>query len=220
MGRDDKPSELAEAALALDGELRKFEDLAEQAGRLKLSTEKNLERATEALTRAAESQDRIRGHVQDLVAAVAATRQRQEGDAAALMKQLATRVTFDVPQALLEREIDRRVEEFVRRLIDQQIDPMKTNINWEEFRERQSEAAAESVRGALVLDEVARREQVAVATEDVDAEIARYAERTGRTPAAVRARLEKEGGISRLYAGLRRERAIDFLLSRATIVQT
>jgi trigger factor len=139
---------------------------------------------------------------------------------AELMKQLASRVTFDVPQALLEREIDRRVEEFVRRLIEQQIDPMKTNINWEEFRERQTEAAAEAVRGALVLDEVARREQVAVAHEDVDAEIARYAERTGRTPAAVRARLEKEGGIGRLYAGLRRERAIDFLLSRATIVQT
>ena len=139
---------------------------------------------------------------------------------AELMKQLATRVTFEVPQALLEREIDRRVEEFVRRLIEQQIDPMKTNINWEEFRERQKDAAAEAVRGALVLDEVARREQVAVSHDEVDAEISRYAERTGRTPAAVRARLEKEGGIGRLYAGLRRERAIDFLLSRATIVQT
>jgi trigger factor len=139
---------------------------------------------------------------------------------AALMKQLASRVTFDVPQALLEREIDRRVEEFVRRLIDQQIDPMKTNIDWEEFRERQREAASEAVRGALVLDEVARRESVAVSNADVEAEIARYAERTDRTPAAVRARLEKEGGIGRLYNGLRRERAIDFLLSRATIVQT
>jgi trigger factor len=137
-----------------------------------------------------------------------------------LMKQLATRVTFDVPQALLEREIDRRVEEFVRRLIDQQIDPMKTNINWEEFRERQREAAAEAVRGALVLDEVARREAVTVSADEVEAEVAKYAERTGRTPAAVRARLEKEGGIGRLYSGLRRERAIDFLLSRATIGQT
>ena len=138
----------------------------------------------------------------------------------ALMKQLATRVTFEVPQALLEREIDRRVEEFVRRLIEQQIDPMKTNINWEDFRDRQKDAAAEAVRGALVLDEVARREQIGVTHDEIDAEIGRYAERTGRTPAAVRARLEKEGGIGRLYAGLRRERAIDFLLSRATIVQT
>jgi trigger factor len=139
---------------------------------------------------------------------------------AELMEQLARRVSFDVPQALLEREIDRRVEEFVRRLIDQQIDPMKTNINWEDFRERQKDAAAEAVRGALVLDEVARRENVAVSQEQVEAEISRYAERTDRTPAAVRARLEKEGGIGRLYAGLRRERTIDFLLSRATIVQT
>ena len=137
-----------------------------------------------------------------------------------LMTQLATRVSFEVPEALLEREIDRRVEEFVRRLIDQQIDPMKTNINWEEFRERQKDAAAEAVRGALVLDEVARREDVRITQDEVEAEIARYAERTGRTPAAVRARLEKEGGIGRLYAGLRRERTIDFLLSRATIVQT
>ena len=54
----------------------------------------------------------------------------------------------------------------------------------------------------------------------LEAEIGRYAERTGRTPAAVRAKLEKEGGIGRVYNGLRRERAIDFLLSRATIVQT
>jgi trigger factor len=137
-----------------------------------------------------------------------------------LMKQLASRVTFEVPHALLDREIDRRVEEFVRRLIDQQIDPMRTNINWEEFRERQRDAAAEAVRGALVLDEVARRENLTVSDADVDAEIGRYAERTGRTPAAVRARLDKEGGIGRLYSGLRRERAIDFLLSRATIVQT
>jgi phage shock protein A len=83
--RAEKASALAEAALALDRELRRFEDLAAQAARLKLSSEKNLERATEALTRAAESQDRIRTHVQDLVAAVAATRQRQESDAAALM---------------------------------------------------------------------------------------------------------------------------------------
>jgi trigger factor len=136
------------------------------------------------------------------------------------MTQLAARVTFPVPQALLEREIDRRVEDFVRRLIEQQIDPSQTNVNWEEFRERQTEAAAEAVRGALALDEVARREQITVSAEDIEAEIARYAERTGRTPAAVRARLEKEGGIGRLYGGLRRERAIDFLMSRATIVQT
>jgi hypothetical protein len=33
----------------------------------------------------------------------------------------------------------------------------------------------------------------------------------------VRAGLEKEGGLSRVYAGLRREKSIDFVLARASI---
>jgi trigger factor len=136
-----------------------------------------------------------------------------------LLKQLASRVTFDVPTSLLDREIDRRVEEFVRRLMDQQIDPMKVNINWEEFREKQREAASEAVRGALALDEVARREHIAATEEEVNAEVQGYAERSGRTAPAVRARLEKEGGLARLYSGMRREKTVDFLLSRATKIQ-
>ena len=136
-----------------------------------------------------------------------------------LLKQLASRVTFDVPAALLDREIDRRMEEFVRRLMDQQIDPMKVNINWEEFREKQREAASEAVRGALALDEVARREHIAATEEVISAEVERYAERSGRSAAAVRAKLEKEGAIARLYSGLRREKTVDFLLSKATKVQ-
>jgi trigger factor len=93
------------------------------------------------------------------------------------------------------------------------------NINWEEFREKQRDAASEAVRSALALDEVARREQIAATDEEINAEVERYAERSGRTPAAVRARLEKEGGIARLYSGLKREKALDFLLARATKVQ-
>jgi trigger factor len=138
---------------------------------------------------------------------------------AELLRQLATRVRFEVPAALLDREVDRRVEEFVRRLIEQQIDPLQTNINWEEFRERQKEAAAEAVRSALVLDEVARREGLAATDEEVEAEVARYAERAGRSAAAVRAKLEKEGTLSRLYSGLRREKTVTFLLARATRIE-
>jgi membrane-associated HD superfamily phosphohydrolase len=85
MTRADKPSDLSEAALALDHELRRFEDLAAQAAKVRLNTEKSLERATDALSRAAECQDRIKGQVQKLVQAVAAARQKQESDASALM---------------------------------------------------------------------------------------------------------------------------------------
>jgi trigger factor len=136
-----------------------------------------------------------------------------------LLNQLASRVTFELPASLLDREIDRRMEEFVRRLMDQQIDPMKVNINWEEFREKQREPAADAVRGALALDEVARREHITVNDEEINAEVERYAERSGRAAAAVRAKLEKEGGIARLYSGLRREKTVEFLLGKATKIQ-
>jgi trigger factor len=138
----------------------------------------------------------------------------------ALMKQLAARVPFELPASLLEREIDRRLEDFARRLIEQQVDPRQAGIDWTAFRESQREPAREGVAGALVLDEVARRESLEVTPEEIEAEIGRYAERTGRTAAVVRARLEKEGGLSRIHAGLRREKSIDFLMARATISES
>jgi trigger factor len=134
-----------------------------------------------------------------------------------LMKQLAARLPFDVPPSLIDREVDRRLEEFAHRLMDQNIDPRQAGIDWNAFRESQREVAREAVAGALVLDEVARREKLEVSEAEADQEIGRYAERTGRTPVAVRGALEKEGGLSRVYAGLRREKSIDYVMARATI---
>jgi trigger factor len=135
----------------------------------------------------------------------------------ALMKALAARVPFEIPASLIEREIDRRLEDFAGRLMQQNIDPRQAGIDWGAFRESQRDVSKEAVGGALVLDEVARREQIEVSEAEIEQEVARYAERTGRTPAAVRAALEKEGGISRIYAGLRREKSIDSIMARATI---
>jgi trigger factor len=136
-----------------------------------------------------------------------------------LLKQLAARVVVDIPDSLVEREIDRRTEEFARRLMDQQIDPRRANIDWDQFRDSQREASRESVKSALVLDEIARRENITVTDEDIDKDVAQFAERNGRTPASVRARLEKEGALPGLSAGLRRERTIDYILSKAQVVR-
>jgi len=137
-----------------------------------------------------------------------------------LMKQLAGRVAFDVPDVLVERELERRLEEFARQLVQQKVDPASSGIDWGQLREAQREAARASVASALVLDEVARRENLTIAAEDVDKEIEQFAQRAGRTPAAVRAQLEKEGGLGRLAAGLRREKAVDLALSRAKMSDT
>jgi trigger factor len=136
-----------------------------------------------------------------------------------LLKELAGRITVDIPDSLVERELDRRTEEFARRLIDQRIDPRRANIDWDQFRDSQRDASRESVKSALVLDEIARREDVSVSDDDIDRNVAEFAERNGRTPAAVRARLEKEGALARIAAGLRREKTLDLVLDRAKIAR-
>jgi trigger factor len=134
-----------------------------------------------------------------------------------LLADLAKRVPFAVPEALIEQELDRRVEEFARRLVEQQVDPRKAGIDWNQFRSAQRDAAAESVKAMVVLDEIARREPVVVTDEDLAQEIARFAERSGRTPDAVRAQIEKDNGLGRLRGGLRREKTVDLLLANASI---
>jgi hypothetical protein len=52
----------------------------------------------------------------------------------------------------------------------------------------------------------------------VAAEIDRFAERAGRTSAAVRAQLEKDGALDRIRAGIRREKTMAWLIERAHIV--
>lgn len=136
-----------------------------------------------------------------------------------LLRQLATHVTVDVPEVLIGREVDRRLEEFVRRLVDQGVDPMKAGLDWEQFRTRQRDPSLDTVKATLMLDEVARREGVEVADEAVEAEVRKLAELSGRSVAAVRARLAEEGGLGRLRAGLRRERTVEWLMARATILE-
>ena len=83
-----------------------------------------------------------------------------------LLKQLGQRIAFELPSSLVDREIERRLEEFARRLTDQNVDPRKAGIDWAQFREAQREAARDTVASALVLDEIARRENLTVAAED------------------------------------------------------
>ena len=135
----------------------------------------------------------------------------------AVLKQLGARVPFAVPGSLVDREIDRRIEDFARRLIDQRIDPRQANIDWAAFREAQRGPAIEAVGSAVVLDEVARRENIEVTEADLDAELQRYAEQTGHNVPSIRARLQKDGELGRLVAGMRREKAVAHVLSKAAI---
>lgn len=134
-----------------------------------------------------------------------------------LLQTLASRLKT-APEVLVDQEIERRLEEFVRRLMEQGVDPTKANLDWADFRERQRGPSADTVRSTLVLDEIARRESIDADDADITGEVERFAERAGRTPAAVRARLEKEGGLDRIRAGIRREKTVTWILEKAQIV--
>jgi trigger factor len=134
-----------------------------------------------------------------------------------LLANLAHRVPFAVPGVLIEHELDRRVEELARRLVEQRVDPRAAGIDWNEFRNTQRDAAGDTVKATIVLDEIAKRDQIEVSDDELDAEIGRFAERSGRSVTAVRAQLEQDSGVGRLRHGLRRERTMDFLLANASI---
>ena len=163
-----------------------------------------------------DSLDALRAHVRhDLEheARHASERQLRQD----VMKQLASRVPFAVPESLVEREIDRRLEDFARRLMEQRIDPRQANIDWNAFRDGQRTPATEAVASAIVLDEIARRDRIEVTEDDIDSELQSYADRTGHSVAAIKARLQKDDELGRLAAGLRREKTVKHVLSQAKI---
>ena len=134
-----------------------------------------------------------------------------------LLEQLAGRLTGEVPEGMVSREVDRRVEEFARRLMDQGVDPRQAAIDWDEFRKQQQEPAVATVRSVLVLDEIARRDGLEVSDEELDADISGYATRAGRTLAELKAQLSEQDQLDNIRTGLLREKAVSHAMSRATI---
>ena len=146
-----------------------------------------------------------------------AERQAERDARMDLLQQVAGRMTAAVPESLVEKEMDRRVEDVARSLVGQGVDLQQVGIDWKAMRERQHETADRTVRGALVLDEIARREGLVVTEDELRAEIDQMATRIGQSGTALRARLEKERALGGLAAGIRRGKTIAFLLSRARI---
>lgn len=73
-----KLSPFGQAALALDEELERFRELTEAVERTPLTTRRNLERAARLADEAAESQQRLGTCMQEFIAALGASRERNE----------------------------------------------------------------------------------------------------------------------------------------------
>ena len=138
----------------------------------------------------------------------------------ALVEALVGKVSFEVPETLVEHHMTARTENLARGLAYQGLDPRKVDINWREYRESQRENSVKAARADILLDEIATRQDIQVLDAEVDAEIARLAEGAGKSPEAVRAQMEKEGDLASVKGRIREEKTLDLLKANASIELT
>jgi trigger factor len=134
-----------------------------------------------------------------------------------ILEQLVDRYRFEVPEYIVERQIDQRLQTLLRQLSMQGIDPRQMNLDWEHVREAQRERAEREVRGTFVLDRIAEAENIEVSDEEVSKEIEQFAAGSGQDVAALRARLTKEGALDSIKEQVRNRKALDFVIASAEI---
>ena len=130
-------------------------------------------------------------------------------------QQLVALHDFAVPESLVERQIERRLERLRRQLASQGVDPQSLALDWGKVRAAQREGAVEDVKSTFLLEKIAHREQLEPDESEVSREIARIASATRQDPEAVRSRLTSEGGLDRMKSRLRIEKALDFVFQQA-----
>ncbi|HEX4002459.1 MAG TPA: trigger factor [Candidatus Acidoferrales bacterium] len=151
----------------------------------------------------------------------AAKEQQQSAQAREkILAELVKQHDFPVPEALIEGQMDTRLERVVRSLAAQGVDPRAVNVDWVSMRRRQRDAAVNDVKAELLLDRIATAENIDATDEDVEKEIATLAEQSGESATALRARLTKQGALDSMKSKLRSEKTIDWLYRTARIEKT
>jgi trigger factor len=129
-----------------------------------------------------------------------------------LVAELVKRNDFEVPEAMVDRQIDVRLERGLRALASQGMraeDMKKMDLN--RLRSGQRDQAVQEVKASLLLDRIADLEKLEVSDEEIDHEIEALALQTKQTSEAVRARLTRDGALDRIRNRIRNEKTLNFL---------
>jgi trigger factor len=129
-----------------------------------------------------------------------------------LVAELVKRNDFEVPEAMVDRQIDVRLERGLRALASQGMraeDMKKMDLN--RLRSGQRDQAVQEVKASLLLDRIADLEKLEVSNEEIDHEIEALALQTKQTSEAVRARLTRDGALDRIRNRIRNEKTLNFL---------
>jgi len=133
-----------------------------------------------------------------------------------LLAELIRRNDFEVPESLVERQIDLRLERGLRALAAQgmKMEDLK-KMDLPRLRAGQREQALHDVKSSLLLDRIAELEKIEVSDEALDKEVQALATQTKQTSEAVRARLTQDGGLDRIRTRIRSEKTLDFLYQQS-----
>jgi trigger factor len=129
-----------------------------------------------------------------------------------LVAELVKRNDFEVPESLVDRQIDLRLERGLRALAAQgmKMEDLK-KMDLPRLRAGQRDQAVNDVKSSLLLERVADLEKIEVSDEELNREIEALAQQSKQTSEAVRARLTEDGGLDRIRIRIRSEKTLNFL---------
>ena len=136
----------------------------------------------------------------------------------AVIEKVMENATVEIPEAMVERQIDSMVRNFEARLAQQGLklaDFIKyMGQDEKSFRNQYREQAEKSVRANLVLEAVENAENFEATEEEIDAEIAKFAGQVGQDVENLKKNLT-EGDREYFKADVIRDKAVTFLCDNA-----
>jgi trigger factor len=140
----------------------------------------------------------------------------------AMNAALAELVDVDVPDAMVDADLNQRVQGVVQQFQSQGIDLGQwlaaTGQGPDDFIESMRGASLEAVKVDLALRAVADAESIEVEPHDFDAEYARMAMQYGQKAKDIRKAYEQNEAVAELAAQIRKSKAFDWLLHHIDFV--
>lgn len=126
---------------------------------------------------------------------------------------------FSVPEIMIEDKISQMVEEMKMSLKSRKMSldmyMQYTGLDMAKIRENQRPVAEENVKTDLVLDAIAKAEDIQVDMADVDAEIAAISAQHGASPEEVKNIIKGNGTMGLLLANILRRKAAHVVIDSA-----
>jgi trigger factor len=132
-----------------------------------------------------------------------------------LFAALIERFPFPVPESLVQEQVDARLERGLRALAAQGMDTEQMRkLDFGRLRAAQRDSAVAEVKTSLLLERIAREENVAVSEEELDREIHLAAIQSREPVDTLKVRLTQDGGMARIREQLKREKTAHLLYER------